>query len=33
MSMNPPATDGMFGWGTAVPGMGRSFYAGMNYKF
>ncbi|MDX9707748.1 MAG: TonB-dependent receptor, partial [Azospira sp.] len=33
MSMNPPATDGMFGWGTAVPGMGRSFYAGVNYKF
>ena len=20
-------------WGTAVPGMGRSFYAGVNYKF
>jgi iron complex outermembrane recepter protein len=33
MSMNPPAGDGMFGWGTAVPGMGRSFYAGVNYKF
>ena len=33
MSLNPPATDGMFGWGTAVPGMGRSFYAGVNYKF
>ena len=33
MSLNPTATDGMFGWGNAVPGMGRSFYAGMNYKF
>ncbi|MBW7900890.1 MAG: TonB-dependent receptor [Rhodocyclaceae bacterium] len=33
MSLNPPAADGMFGWGTAVPGMGRSFYAGVNYKF
>lgn len=33
MSLNPPATDGMFSWGTAVPGMGRSFYAGVNYKF
>ncbi len=20
-------------WGTAVPGMGRSFYAGLNVKF
>jgi iron complex outermembrane receptor protein len=20
-------------WGTAVPGMGRSIYAGVNYKF
>jgi hypothetical protein len=20
-------------WGTAVPGMGRSLYAGVNYKF
>ena len=33
MSLNPAATDGMFGWGTAVPGMGRSLYAGVNYKF
>jgi iron complex outermembrane receptor protein len=33
MSINPVATDGMFGWGTAVPGIGRSFYAGVNYKF
>lgn len=33
MSLNPPASDGMFGWRTAVPGMGRSFYAGVNYKF
>ena len=33
MSLNPPAADGMFGWGTAVPGMGRSFYAGVNYRF
>ena len=29
----PAATDGMFGWGTAVPGMGRSLYAGVNHKF
>ncbi len=33
MSINPPAADGMFGWGTAVPGMGRSLYAGINVKF
>ncbi|MCP5269379.1 MAG: TonB-dependent receptor [Zoogloeaceae bacterium] len=33
MSINPPASDGMFGWGNAVPGMGRSFYAGVNVKF
>ncbi|MFZ4537562.1 TonB-dependent receptor [Propionivibrio sp.] len=33
MSLNPPATDGMFGWGTAVPGMGRSLYTGLNIKF
>ena len=33
MSINPPAGDGMFGWGTAVPGMGRSIYAGVNVKF
>ncbi|MFA7291373.1 MAG: TonB-dependent receptor [Rhodocyclaceae bacterium] len=33
MSLNPTASDGMFGWGTAVPGIGRSFYAGLNYKF
>ena len=33
MSLNPPASDGMFGWGTAVPGMGRSFYTGVNIKF
>jgi len=31
MSMNPPA--GIFPqWGTAVPGMGRSLYAGVNYQ-
>lgn len=28
MSMNPPVADGMIGWGTPVPGMGRSLYAG-----
>ncbi len=33
MSLNPVASDGMFGWGTAVPGMGRSLYTGVNYKF
>ncbi len=33
MSLNPPASDGMFAWGTAVPGMGRSFYVGFNYGF
>ncbi|MDQ5914244.1 MAG: iron complex outerrane recepter protein [Pseudomonadota bacterium] len=33
MSLNPAATDGMFGWGTAVPGMGRSLYTGLNIKF
>lgn len=33
MSMNPPVTDGMIGWGTPVPGMGRSLYAGINVKF
>ena len=33
MSINPVASDGMFGWGTAVPGMGRSLYAGINVKF
>jgi iron complex outermembrane receptor protein len=33
MSINPPNTDGMFAWGTAVPGQGRSLYAGVNYKF
>lgn len=33
MSINPAVTDGMIGWGTAVPGMGRSIYAGFNLKF
>ncbi|MCA1939294.1 MAG: TonB-dependent receptor, partial [Dechloromonas sp.] len=33
MSMNPPVGDGMIGWGTVVPGMGRSLYAGINVKF
>ncbi len=31
MAMNP--TDGTMAWGTAVPGMGRSVYAGVNVKF
>lgn len=31
MSINP--TDGTMAWGTAVPGMGRSLYAGINVKF
>ncbi|CAG1006407.1 Heme/hemopexin utilization protein C [Burkholderiales bacterium] len=29
MSMNTP----MWPWGTAVPGMGRSFYLGVNYRY
>lgn len=33
MSINPPTTDGMVAWGTPVPGMGRSLYAGINVKF
>lgn len=33
MSMNPPAADGMIGWGTVVPGMGRSLYAGIKLSF
>ncbi len=32
MALNIPS-DGMFAWGTPVPGMGRSLYAGMSYKF
>ena len=31
MALNP--TDGTMSWGTAVPGMGRSIYAGLNVKF
>lgn len=31
MSLNP--ADGTMPWGIAVPGMGRSFYAGFNLKF
>jgi len=31
MALNP--TDGTMAWGTAVPGMGRSFYVGVNIKF
>lgn len=31
MALNP--TDGTLAWGTAVPGMGRSFYVGLNVKF
>jgi len=31
MALNP--TDGTLAWGTAVPGMGRSFYLGLNLKF
>lgn len=31
MALNP--TDGTMSWGTAVPGPGRSFYAGMSIKF
>ncbi len=33
MALNPPAADGMIAWGTPVPGMGRSIYAGVNVKF
>ena len=32
MSMNKEI-DGSSNWGTAVPGAGRSFYVGVNYKF
>jgi iron complex outermembrane receptor protein len=32
MSMNGEL-DGVSNWGTAVPGVGRSFYVGVNYKF
>jgi iron complex outermembrane recepter protein len=31
MVINP--TDGTLAWGTAVPGMGRSFYVGVNLRF
>lgn len=31
MSQNP--TDGIMSWGTVVPGMGRTLYAGVNVKF
>jgi iron complex outermembrane receptor protein len=33
MSGTPNATGIVPAWGTAVPGMGRSLYAGINYKF
>ena len=33
MSLNPPASDGLYGWGNAVPGMGRSLYTGLNVTF
>lgn len=31
MALNP--TDGTLAWGTAVPGMGRSYYVGLNLSF
>jgi iron complex outermembrane receptor protein len=31
--MTNPALPNYPQWGTAVPGMGRSIYAGVNYKF
>ncbi len=33
MAINPPSTDEMIGWGTAVPGIGRSLYAGLTFSF
>ena len=33
MSMNVPAAQGGPAWGTAVPGMGISYYTALNYKF
>jgi iron complex outermembrane receptor protein len=33
MSMNPSAAQGGPQWGTAVPGMGISYYTAFNYKF
>ncbi|MCB1843684.1 MAG: TonB-dependent receptor [Halioglobus sp.] len=33
MAMNPPPSDQMTGWGTAVPGMGRSVFAGIALGF
>jgi iron complex outermembrane receptor protein len=33
VTMPPTASAATPPWGTAIPGMGRSFYAGMNYKF
>ena len=33
MAINPPPTDGTIGWGVAVPGMGRSLYAGVTVSF
>jgi iron complex outermembrane receptor protein len=33
VTMPPTASAGTPPWGTAIPGMGRSIYAGMNYKF
>jgi len=31
--MNPTAAQGGPQWGTAVPGMGISYYTAFNYKF
>jgi len=33
MTTQAAATGSVPAWGAAVPGMGRSFYAGVNYKF
>ncbi len=33
MTMTTTGTGSVPAWGTAVPGMGRSLYAGVNYKF
>ena len=33
VTMPPTASAATPPWGTAIPGMGRSLYAGMNYKF
>lgn len=33
MAINPPPSDEMIAWGTGVPGIGRSLYAGLTLSF